>query len=287
MAGTTRSFAPGHFLVELDGAPAGYARNVEGGGAHADVIEGVGPGNAIHKHVGMVRYDDIVLACDAGLSKAFYDWASQASQGHPWRKDGAVDVADGRENSRLEWKTGMITGIYFPALDAAAREAFLLTVKISPESTRGAKGGGARSAVVTKGSQSSGFRLMIDGLEDACAHVSRVEPIAVEQKTKRVVVGGMRDYDLEPTKMEPGNLIVTLPESKAAGFYAWFQDFVTNGNNTPDREKRGRLDVGPFSLEFGNLGVFGINRPATGPEKAIRKIKVEMYCDSIGFRAKT
>ena len=33
------SFAPGHFLVELDGAPAGYARNVEGGGAHADVIQ--------------------------------------------------------------------------------------------------------------------------------------------------------------------------------------------------------------------------------------------------------
>ena len=287
MAGTTRSFAPGHFLVELDGAPAGYARNVEGGGAHADVIQAVGPGNAIHKHVGMLHYDDIVLSCDAGLSKAFYDWASHMSRGHAWRKDGAVDVSSGRETSRLEWKTGMIKGIYFPALDAAAGEAFLLTVKISPESTRSAKGGGARSAVVTKGSPSSAFRLRIDGLEEACAHVSRIEPIGVEQKTTRVAVGGMRDYELAPVKLDPGNLIVTLPESKAAGFYAWFQDVVTNGNNTPDRAKRGRLDVGPFSLEFGNLGVFGITRPATGPEKSIRKIKVEMYCDSIGFQAKT
>ena len=286
MAGTTRSFAPGNFLVELDGSPAGYARNVEGGGAHGDVIQVVGPGNAIHKHVGMVHFDDIVLACDAGLSKAFYDWASQASRGHALRKDGAVDVADGRENSRLEWKAGMITGVYFPALDAAAGEAFLLTVKISPESTRSAQGGGARPAAVTKGSHFGGFRLRIDGLEDACAHVSRVEPVAVEQKAKKEYVGGMRDYDLVPAKMEPGNLIVTLPESKAAGFYAWFQDFVTKGNNGPDSEKRGRLEAGPFSLEFGNLGVFGITRPATGPEKAIRKIKVEMYCDSIGFQAR-
>ncbi len=137
---------------------------------------------------------------------------------------------------------------------------------------------------MTKGSQSSAFRLGIDGLEEACAHVSRVEPIAVEQKMKSVAVGGMRDDLLVPTRLDSGNLIVTLPESKATGFYAWFQDFVTNGNNTPDRGKRGRLDVGPFSLEFGNLGVFGITRPATGPEKAIRKIKVEMYCESIGLR---
>ncbi len=101
-----------------------------------------GPGNAIHKHVGMVHYDDIVLACDAGMSRAFYDWTSQASQGHAWLKDGAVDVTDGRENSRLEWKNGIITGIYSPALDAASSEAFHLTVKISPESTRSAKGVG-------------------------------------------------------------------------------------------------------------------------------------------------
>ena len=277
MGRLTRSFAPGHFLIELDGAPAGYARNVEGGGAHADVIEQVGPDNAIHKYAGMVRYDDIVLACDAGMSRAFYDWTSQASQGHALVKDGAVDVTDGRENSRLEWKNGIIKGIYSPALDVASSEAFHLTVTISPESTRSAKGGGAQSAVVWKGSQSSAFRLRIDGLEEACAHVSRVEPIAVNQRMKSVARRRNADDFLVPTHLDSSNLIVTLPESKAAGFYAWSQDFVTNGNNSP---KRGRLDVGPFSLEFGNLGIFGITRPATGPEKAIRKIQVAMRCET-------
>lgn len=283
-----RSFPPGYFLLELDGAPAGYARNVQGGGAVAEVIrEKVGTDLVAHKHVGSVSYEDIVVSCDAGLSKAFYDWVGQASGSQFARKDGAVVVFDGnKEISRLEWKRGLIGGIYFPALDAAAQDWFSIQVKIRPEFTRSGKGSGGRPATVArKSSLASAFRLTIEGLEAACAHVSRIEPIALEWRAVKRAVGEMRDYELEPGMADPSNLVINLPESAAKGFYDWFEDFVVKGNSGQDREKRGTLEAGPFLLQFGNLGVSAISRPS-GMAGAARKIQVEMYCESIRFSAK-
>ncbi len=179
----TRSFPPGNFLVEIAGASAGYARNLQGGGAIADVItEKVGADHIVHKHVGGVRFEDIVLTCDAGLSKTFYDWVDQTFQSKSYlRRDGAVVVVEGgKEISRLEWKSGLITWAEFPALDASSKDFVAMTIKISPEFTRSAKGSGSPSARRHgRAGSATAFLLRIDGLEDACRHVSRIEPIAV------------------------------------------------------------------------------------------------------------
>ena len=286
----TRSFPPGNFLVEIAGASAGYARNLQGGGVIADVItEKVGADHIVHKHVGGVRFEDIVLTCDAGLSKAFYDWVDQTFQSKSYvRRDGAVVVVEaGREISRLEWKSGLITWAEFPALDASSRDLVAMTIKISPEFTRTAKGSGSPPTTpARKGWLGSSFLLRIDGLEDACRHVSRVEPIAIGWGFKTHAVGQYRDVDLEPTgHAELGNLVVTLPESRAQGFQDWFEDFVIKGNSGQSREKHGTLESGSFSLEFGNLGVSAITRPSGQPGAMIRKTRVEMYCESVRFHA--
>jgi tail tube protein gp19 len=289
MGGTSRGFPPGHFLLELDGAPAGDLKNIQGGGAVADVIsDKAGADHIVHKHVGNVRYEDIVLTCGSGLSKAFYDWVDQASGMQGGRKDGAVIVFEGgKEISRLNWSLGQITEIDFPALDAASNDSFSMTTKISPERTRSVQGaGGAAVSMPRKNVLSSSFRLTIDGLEEACRHVSRIEPISIAFKMRSQDLGGIRGYSQsELWNVDSGNLAITLTESKAKGFNDWFQDFVINGNNGPDREKNGRLELGPFSLKFGNLGIFKMTKPSNPSGAMARKAKVEMYCESIRFSA--
>lgn len=283
------SYPTGRFLIELDGASVGYAKKVEGGTAVAEVIqEQVGSDHFTRKHIGSVKYGDIVVTCDAGLSKAFYDWVAQASASKFTRKDGAVVFTDGhKELSRLEWRSGLITGITFPKLDISSKDWLSIDVKITPELTRRGSGGGSPSAVVAKKSSSAGtFRLTIDGFEEACKSVSKIEPIAIVGKVTTDRIGHMREGDLVPTALDAGNLVITLPESKAKGFYDWFDDFVIKGNSGQSKERRGMLESGPFSLAFGNLGIISINRPSKGGGAAIRDIQVEMYCETAQFGAK-
>jgi hypothetical protein len=281
-------FPPGHFLVELDGVSAGDVKNFQGGGAVAEVIrEKPGADHTAHKHIGSVRYDDIVLTCGSGMTKAFYDWVARASTTQSGLKNGAVIVFEGgKEISRLDWIGGQITEIDFPALDSTSSDSVSMTIKISPERTRSVKGSGSK-AVVTAGKNwlSSGFHLTIDGLKEACKHVSRIEPISLAWKTVRPAIGEMRDYSqIELDHAEPGNLIITLPESRADGFYDWFEDFAIKGKSSQAYEKSGRLDLGPFSLKFGSLGIFVVTRPST-TGASTRKTRVEMYCESIRFSA--
>jgi hypothetical protein len=287
MAGS-KGFPPGHFLLELDGVSAGDVKNIQGGGAVADVVRGKpGADHFVKKHVAAIHYDDIVLTCGGGMSKAFYDWVDRSSTVWGGRKDGAVIVFEGgKEISRLNWNGGQITEIDFPALDAGSNDSFSMTIKISPERTRNVEGGGhpAVAMAARKNWLTSNFRLTIEGLEEACKHVSRIEPVSLAWKTARPMIAEMSEYSrVEPVDVDPGNLVITIAESQAKGFYGWFDDFVVKGKNSESYEKTGRLESGPFSLKFGNLGIFKITRPSDPAEARIRKTKVEMYCESIRF----
>ena len=280
-----RTSQPGDFLLEIGGTSAGYVRNFEGGGAEADVIREAGPSG--RKHLGNVRFEDIVLDCDGGAGKPLWDWVEQTSRGSSPRRDGAVIVSKGdTSNARLEWSSGLIEGISLPKLDAKSSDALHVSVKIRPENTRHKPGGGAQPATIAKKGLSTGsFRLVIDGLEEACRHVTRIEPIAIEQTVKSVPVGASVRDEYEPVNLNPGNLVVTLGESFAKGFRDWFESVAMKGNRA-DAPKRGTLEAGPFTLSFGNLGIFGITGRSKGSD-SIRDIQVEMYCDSIDFSART
>src|SRR5262249_35413370 len=154
--------------------------------------------------------------------------------------------------------------------------------KIHPKYTRHHAGDGSsvRSRVSPqKPWLSSNFRLKIDGVEEACARVTRIEPISITGRLIQDPVGELRDYDTHIGRLDLSDLVIPLAESRAKLFYDWFEDFVVKGNSSADREKNGTLDfLAPnlttdfFSLRLSHLGIYKITAASALPGAEIRKV---------------
>jgi hypothetical protein len=296
VASNQRGYTAGRFMVELDGAAAGFAETVDGGDVFADVVEEqAGADDVVHKHIGGVRFDDLELAVGSNMSAAFYDWIADTLKRKHVRKDGAVSFQDytGAERERLTWQAGLLSAIGFPEVDAASRDAANLTVTIAPELTRHAKGSGSKSTVKGESGQkkwlASNFRLTIDGVD--CTHVRKVGALTVVQAIAESAVGESRDVEKEPAALRIPNLVVSVAEAHAADFLSWHDDFVVKGNNDDSHEREGRLEfLGAnrqdvlFTLSFRGLGIFRVARLKTASgAAAIATVEARMYCEELEF----
>jgi hypothetical protein len=224
----------------------------------------------------------------------------------PQRKNGAVIQADFdmKERSRLEFTNALITEVTIPACDAGQistgvtgiKEAGALTLKLTPEFTRATNGRGSTIPSTFAGTKKktwspAHFRLQIQGLEEACARVMKVEPLTIRQKLAEHPVGELRDYQAVPASMEFSNLVITLPEPSAGPFYQWFDDFVLKGNAGDDRERPGFLELLSSDMRtvllrvnFIHLGIFSFAPlsvdSAAGP---LASVKAEMYCEQMSI----
>jgi phage tail-like protein len=295
-----RAYTAGKFALDLNGDLAGWVQSVEGGHATADVVvEKLGADLIQRKHIAGVKYEDITVNCGTSMSKSFYDWIQASIDHKVTRFDGAVISADfnHKEVGRLNFFQALITEVGFPALDASSKDAAKMTVKFAPEYTRAVqKTGSAISGEIGKLQQKrwlpANFRLEIDGLQEACKHVNKIEALTIKQKVVDHPVGELRDYQKEPAHIEFPNLVITCAEAFADQLYAWHEDFVIKGHNDNGKEKTGMLqylssDLKPlFTLEFKGLGIFKLT-----PEKFeaasenIARCKAEMYCEQITFKA--
>jgi len=292
------SYSSETVALELDGQFVDFLKSADGGFAKGEVV--TAPIGAISsvplKHLGSIKYQDIAIQCNPVMPKPLFDWIAAELNGSHVRKNGAIVTADFNrvERSRLQFNNALITEIGLSACDAASKDAGPLTVKFAPEFTAplAGKGGNVIGAVGSKQQKSwtqNNFRIRIQGLEDACKFVSKIEALVVKQTTATNSVGEMRNSQREPAKMEFPNLVLFLSESQAGPFYGWFDDFVVKGNNGQDRERPGVLELlAPdlkevlLTVNFSNLGIFGFtpDRQGAGGE-AIRRVKVEMYCERL------
>lgn len=302
MATNTRTHGAGKFGLDIDGVNAGWIKSVEGGAATAEVVsEKMGSDHLARKHIGPVKYEDISFQCGTGMTKALYEWIKTGfdqTSGQRGRKNGAILFGDydGNEYSRLTFQHALITEYTMPALDASSKDAALMSIKFSPETTRRTMAKGSK--ITFQGSSAkqkmwlpSNFRLRIDGLEQACMQVNKIDALTVKQKVVEHPVGEMRDYTREAVNVEVPNLVITLPESHAKALFDWHEDFVIKGRNGQEQEKGGHLDyLTPdlqtvlFTLTFSNLGIFKLTpeKSEAGSEQ-LRRVKAEMYCEDIKF----
>ena len=160
-----------------------------------------------------------------------------------------------------------------------------MTIKFKPETTRKALGSGREipRSKVQKQWLPANFRLKIDGLDEPCKRVNKIEALTVKQKVVEDQ-GGAGEYEVP-------DLVITLPESVAKPFYDWHEDFVIKGNNSSEGEKNGKLEYltpnlseALFTLEFFNLGIFKL-APEKGEANSdqIKRVTAEMYCERMTF----
>jgi hypothetical protein len=290
-----RASVAGRFALELDGLFIDFLQETDGGFPKAEVIaEPIGPSPFVKKHIGPPKYQDITIRCNPVMPKPLFDWVAATLAQNYIRKNGAIVTGtfDYKEQSRLQFNNALISEVSFPACDGASKEAAYMTVKFSPEFTKPLKGSGAVMKGATAKAQqkfwsAANFRLTIPGVD--CSKVSKIDAFTIKQSVKQDNIGELRDYQKTPSKLEFPNLAISIAESNAGTFYAWFEDMVIKGNAGEDRERDGtleflspnRLDV-LLTVNFKHLGIFGF-----APEKSeanadgIRRVKVEMYCEQI------
>src|SRR5260370_3841336 len=217
IAANHRGYAGGKFGIVLDGVTAGWVQSVEGGHATSDVvIEKMGSDNLQRKHIGNLKYEDIMLICGTGMSKGFYDWIKSSFDRQFLRKNGAIITTDYdyKELSRLEWTSALITEVGFPALHAASTNEDKMTLTLTPHTTRFETKSGSKLVAPDQKMQKkwlpANFRLKIDGLY--CTHVNKIEALTLKQKVVENPVAEVRDYQKGPTSHQVPNLMITLPE---------------------------------------------------------------------------
>jgi hypothetical protein len=247
---------PSHIL-HLNGQLVGSLSSVEGGHASHEILMELG----------------------GGMSRDFYEWIKHAMAQRPVRMDGTITPSHfNPDNKRiLSFSQALITEIGFPALDGASKDAAKMTIKFSP--TRFELNDSSENPKIPvtfpkiqKLWFTNNFRLRIDGLEEACKHVTHIDPIIIILK-----------------RVGKTNLVITLPIGYSKSFYDW-HEATTMGK--PTSTKNGTLDyLSPdmqsvlHTLTFHNLG---INRLSLEKFTAggTHPVQVKMYSESVSFDAK-
>lgn len=284
-------------LLELDGQFAGRIAAVDGGGVFADiVVEPPGQGPYQLKRPGPPRFEDIVLDMTLGsIEKPLSSWITDTLSKNPTPKNGVIIYADLNNNEikRLEFTAAMLTEVTLSEVSATnAKDPALLTLKLTPQSTR-LTGGKGKVLGALSGKQkqvlSSNFRFNVQGLEPSCARITSVEGIGARRTAAGPQPG--QEKFRQPSMQSVLNcstVCILLPEMDAGPFYAWFDEMVIKGN--PLAERGGLLELlDPTmknvvaSVQLGGLGIvrYEPDPVASGGERRLGLVQVDMYCETI------
>lgn len=285
----------GQSLLELDGAQTGALKSVDGGDIVAEVVvEPIGQEPFAKKHLGGVRYEELVLGLELGTAGSVFTWIAESWNGQAKPRDGAIVETDAKlaPQARREFRHALITETTIPTLDAASKAPAELTVKLAPEEiTRKKAGGAGGQKVGAKQKQwlAANFRLELDGLETKT--VSKIDAFTVKQTIAADDVGDVRIARREPGKLEFPNLRVTFGQASLQTWSDWFDDFVVKGENADDKEKNGAIvfldatlkqELGRIELK--NVGIFALRRqPST---EQIARVTAELYVESMELKWK-
>ena len=294
-AAVARAVSAVNIALELDGLPAGPVQAVEGGNAFADILADAVSADAIQrKRPGPVKFEDIVIQVPFnGDAKPLTNWIAETLTKPPAPKNGAIVYMDFNFNEvkRLEFSNAMLTEVTLPAADASdSKKAALLTLRITPQTTRLAGSTGKKSLILgakSKAVMTGNFRFNVQGLEKACTRILKVESIVARRTIAGAVAGQDRLKQSSPGVLDCSIVRLTLPEADAGPFYTWFEDTIVKGRS--GGELAGLLEWLDPTLKGVVASVqltgLGIVRYAPEPIKAesaerLGLVQIDMYCES-------
>ena len=287
-----RSYFGGNYGLVLDGAFAGYLTGFSGGNTVADVVKiPVGADRLQRKRLGSPRVEPLTIECGLPLAKSFLEWIKSSIEpgAKAPLKNGAIVEFDGtlKELGRRNFFNATISEVEFPSCDASSKDPARLTVTFQPEAVTLAAGTGVKPPAAAPARWlRSNFLLKIQGLEQALTHTTEIN--AVEIKVTSAADSPVtREPNRQPPVIDTANLSITVADTLIGQIYAWHQEFVVKRTGKP---RPGILDYlspdmksGLLTLNFSNLGIVKVAPEAlvAGATSAIRRSRVEMYCDGV------
>jgi hypothetical protein len=280
-------------VLELEGRPVATLRSFTGGTMTGDVVVSQIPSGCCfsNKHLASVRAEDIVVEVAGELRSDLVGWIQDNLNGDPVGRDGSIVMLDynGREVRRINFVRGLIAEIGLPAFNATSATAFSLTLRITPEQARLMKGSG-RAYNLPYSKQKSwltnNFRLDIPGVDTS--RVSAIDAITLKRKIGGSV-GEFRDYSKPIGPFEISPLAMTLSETGAAGFDAWYQDFVVKGNADDSRELEGTITLltpdlrtSLLTLSLHHLGIYRFAYDY-GSSTSGAAVRAQAYIESVSM----
>lgn len=291
LAAITQSAAI-RYALGLDGQIAGPIASLESGFISGQVVEQtVTQSPHPKKNLAAIVYEDIAIECGNTMSPAFYTWIQQAFAGQAPRRSGGILTTNPANQiiDRKDFADAVLTEVAFPALNRAANTPVSLGIKLKPGQLSYQSGGG--KIAFPEGAKAgtllaSSFRINIDGLETACAHVLKVDSLVWKQSVSQGQVG-IRLSKL-PDRIQTPNLVITLPQAQAGPFTQWFHQFVIQGQASDNTERSGTLEFLAtnlqtilFTLNFGHLGIFRMSPVPQSQNSSVPLVTVEMYCETM------
>ena len=219
------------------------------------------------------------ILCGAFGGSNVVRWIEHTANRQFNRRDLTITVINKLRNTAIEASLYdcLLTGVTFPALNKASTADAVMSLSFQAQRLTTRPIGGTEGLPLPpqlKPWRICEFEFEIDGIVGASS-VQRVEPLTIKQGVKTVSPPGNRTPEIEPTRIEDSNVIVSLPFQSGKSFLDW-SAAVTAKPNDYQNEKSGRLKY----LARDKSVVAIVEFLALGPIAATKsgdRLRVEMY----------
>ncbi len=262
--------------------------SAEGGNAVGEVVEeprSISPFPL--KHLGNIRYEPLRLGLSPNQCTSAYSLINTALGADYQRKNGELLTVDPRGNvlRRVRFYHALVSEAVFPATGETGDSAAV---------------GLGLAIEYSRSDQPAGLRIAVPPVPpplkevQAILSLTALPPTGVALETIVIVNGGgndpvgeSRDYELEPLALEIPEIRFLLHPSDALPFYAWFEDFVINGNSGSEQEKAGSLVYSASNgAELFTISLQGVGISSMKPVLIDGKdrFEVTLYVEQMGLQ---
>lgn len=296
MGGTARPYVKGNFSFQLDGFDCGMIQSLEGGNTKAEVVSLANSSGYLQKkHLAGFKHEDFKMKMAGVQGKPLYEWIKAALDQNHLYKNGAIHAKNFNQETESirEFTDALLTEIGLPAGDGTAKDPAYLSISFAAQTVRNKAGDKSKSdgAINVNQKRLNGghFKLVVDRVKDACNRVAKFDALTVKMGVQRDDIGGQREKELVPGKIDMPNLVFHVAEVDAKPIYEWHEDFVIKGNCGEESETTAELTY--FSQDYSkplivvtmnNIGIFNLTTDSVEDHAdAIRRVKVECYMEGM------
>lgn len=270
-------------ILSLDGRVAGPIRSAEGGYVRQLTVNG-SVGGTRSRPASVAEIERLTMEVGAMPGTAVLQWIAGALDRSPGRRSlSIVSSTAGRSTIELDGYDAVIAEVALPTLDRhAASDAYMkLSVQCEPASRQQIASRRPVQAPPLTPLAGGAFRFSIDGVLPTGQETQRVEAITIKQGLKASYSGASRYAEIEPTKLEFPNLVITLPAGVAEPLANWQERARAAGARTAaDEVKSGRLEylsrggAVALALDLSGLGIVSLSSNGG-------KVTAEFYCNKM------